>query len=120
MVHLILRPSDDDPNLLQIALHEDFYHPTDIAALIIPPLIPVVKLLQKVGTIASIINARIAGLLGTNLVSLMLDGASHMFDLSTGFWSTKSGNEEGIRIIVSQARLESTPENESTQKSKTD
>ena len=64
MVHLVLRPSDDNPNLLQIAMHEDFYHPTDVAALIIPPLIPIIKFLHKFGAITSIVNARIAGLLG--------------------------------------------------------
>ena len=33
MVHLTLRPSDDDPNLLVISHHEDFYHPDELAAL---------------------------------------------------------------------------------------
>ncbi|KAJ3544781.1 hypothetical protein NM688_g5702 [Phlebia brevispora] len=64
MVHLVLRPSDDDPRLYQIALHEDFYQPTDIAALMVPPLIPIVKLLQQFGTVASVINARVFGLFG--------------------------------------------------------
>jgi hypothetical protein len=64
MVHLTLRPSDDDPNLLVISQHEDFYHPDDFMALLIPPMIPVVQILLRVGTVASNINARIFGLLG--------------------------------------------------------
>ncbi len=64
MVHLVLRPSDDDHKLYQIALHEDFYHPEDIAALVIPPLVPIIRLLHKFGTIASNVNARIFGLFG--------------------------------------------------------
>ena len=78
MVHLVLRPSDDNPNLFQISMQEDFYHPTDIAALIIPPLIPIIKLLHKVGTITSIVNARIAGLLGMDSIHVPAQGFTYM------------------------------------------
>ncbi|KAI0683841.1 hypothetical protein BC835DRAFT_699205 [Cytidiella melzeri] len=64
LVHLTLRPSDDDPNLLVIASHEDFYHPDDFAALLVPPLIPVVRVLLRLGTLTSNVNARLFGLLG--------------------------------------------------------
>ncbi len=64
LVHLTLRPSDDDPNLLVISRHEDFYHPEDFAALLVPPLIPLVRGLLRVGTLASNVNARVFSLLG--------------------------------------------------------
>ncbi|KAI0338699.1 hypothetical protein BDW22DRAFT_1409365 [Trametopsis cervina] len=64
IVHLTLRPSDEDPNLFVIAQHEDFYHPEDLAALVVPPLIPLVRLLLRFGTLASVVNARVFGLLG--------------------------------------------------------
>ena len=59
LVHLRLKPSVDDPNLLQIGEHEDFYHPDDLMALVIPPLIPVIHLFFWLGTIISIVSARI-------------------------------------------------------------
>ena len=58
IVHLKLKPSADNPNLLQISEHEDFYHPDDLMALVIPPLIPAVRLLLWLGTIGSILGAR--------------------------------------------------------------
>ncbi|EKM51096.1 uncharacterized protein PHACADRAFT_177788 [Phanerochaete carnosa HHB-10118-sp] len=58
IVHLKLKPSVDDPSLLQIAEHEDFYHPDDLMALVIPPLIPVVCFLLWLGTVMSVIGAR--------------------------------------------------------------
>ena len=64
LVHLVLKPDPSNDKLLQIALHEDFYHPTDLAALVVPPLIPIVKGLQMFGTISSMVNARIFGLFG--------------------------------------------------------
>lgn len=67
LVHLVLRKSDETPGLWQIALHEDFYHPDDIAALVVPPLIPVIKFLHTVGTVASNVNARVFGLFGTTM-----------------------------------------------------
>ncbi|KAI0084569.1 hypothetical protein BDY19DRAFT_971027 [Irpex rosettiformis] len=64
LVHLSLRPSVDDPNLLVISRHEDFYHPDDFSTLLLPPLTPLVKALLHMGTLASNVNARIFGLLG--------------------------------------------------------
>ena len=58
IVHLYLKPSIDDPRLLQIAEHEDFYHPADVVALVVPPLIPIVHLFLWFGTILSIVGAR--------------------------------------------------------------
>ena len=59
MVHLYLKPSLNDQNLLQISQHEDFYHPDDIVALILPPLISLVHLFLWIGTMVSIICARV-------------------------------------------------------------
>lgn len=58
MVHLYLKPSAEDPKLLQIAEHEDFYHPEDLLALLVPPLIPLVHLIHWFGTMISILCAR--------------------------------------------------------------
>ena len=71
-MHLVLRPSDEDASAYQIALHEDFYHPDDVVALVAPPLIPLVRWLHTFGTIASIVNARLAGLLGMSCPSLIV------------------------------------------------
>lgn len=59
IVHLKLKPCADNPDLLQIAEHEDFYHPDDLMALVIPPLIPLVHLLLWLGTLGSILGARL-------------------------------------------------------------
>jgi hypothetical protein len=59
IVHLRLQPSQENRQLLQIVEHEDFYHPDDLMALLIPPLISVVQILLWIGTIGSIICARI-------------------------------------------------------------
>ncbi|KAL4247897.1 hypothetical protein ABKN59_007500 [Abortiporus biennis] len=64
MVHLILSPSEEDPRLQVIKYHEDFYQPEDFLALLVPPLVPVIRLFLHVGTIASNLNARIFGALG--------------------------------------------------------
>ena len=58
IVHLYLKSSVDDPRLLQISEHEDFYHPADLVALVVPPLIPIVYLFLWIGTVTSIIGAR--------------------------------------------------------------
>ena len=76
IVHLYLKPSIDDPRLLQIAEHEDFYHPADVVALVVPPLIPVVHLFLWIGTILSILGARFFqtffGKLVTNYAPLLI------------------------------------------------
>lgn len=64
MVHLKLRPSDDDPNLSVIYFHEDLYHPEDLLSLTVPPLVPLVRLVLSAGALASNINAKIFGYLG--------------------------------------------------------
>jgi len=69
MVHLTLGPSVEDPNSQVIKIHEDFYHPEDFAALIIPPAAPLIRLLLWAGTSASNLNA-------------------HMFR-ALGFWATR-------------------------------
>lgn len=61
---MTLRPSDDDPNLLVISHHEDFYHPDDFMALIVPPLISPVRAVLRLATLTSNINARVFGLFG--------------------------------------------------------
>ncbi|GJE95990.1 hypothetical protein PsYK624_121830 [Phanerochaete sordida] len=76
IVHLRLKPGADDPNLLQIAEHEDFYHPEDLMALVLPPLIPLVQLLLWFGTIFSLIGAR-------------------FFQTTLGYWKVK--DYEGAR-----------------------
>ncbi|KAI0755797.1 hypothetical protein C8Q74DRAFT_1305425 [Fomes fomentarius] len=56
VVRLTLRPqaSSTDPSktVYVIAEQEDFYHPEDLVALIIPPLIPLVRFLLQVATFA--------------------------------------------------------------------
>jgi len=64
MVHVVLAPSVDDPKRFVISLHEDFYHPEDVAALTIPPLVPVVRLLLRAGALASNVNAFLFSKLG--------------------------------------------------------
>lgn len=127
LVHLVLRKSDETPGLWQIALHEDFYHPDDIAALVVPPLIPVIKFLHTVGTVASNVNARVFGLFGTTMfidALLVYAHAQH-----AGFWSikddrrakatdtTQSDGGEGQASSSSEAGTSSDPD---TWKSKVD
>lgn len=64
IVHLYLRPSDEDPSQLVISQQEDLYHPEDIIALLVPPLIPAVRFLLRTGAIVSNINARLFGMFG--------------------------------------------------------
>lgn len=47
-----------------IALQEDFYHPEDFVALIIPPLRPVIGLTLRTASLISAINARVAQAFG--------------------------------------------------------
>ncbi|KAI8977820.1 hypothetical protein BD414DRAFT_495727 [Trametes punicea] len=68
LVHLTLRPepSPEDPSktVYLITEQEDFYHPDDIAALLIPPLKPVVAGALHASTLACKVQARVFGMLG--------------------------------------------------------
>ncbi|KAI0700853.1 hypothetical protein C8T65DRAFT_580001 [Cerioporus squamosus] len=68
IVHLVLRPvpSPTDPSktVYVIAEQEDFYHPDDLAALVVPPLIPLIRLGLHAATFACRVNARIFEALG--------------------------------------------------------
>ncbi|RPD54552.1 hypothetical protein L226DRAFT_261089 [Lentinus tigrinus ALCF2SS1-7] len=68
IVHLTLRPepSPTDPSktIYVIAEHEDFYHPDDLAALVTPPLIPLIRLGLHAATLACRVNARVFEALG--------------------------------------------------------
>ncbi|TFK94465.1 hypothetical protein K466DRAFT_535726 [Polyporus arcularius HHB13444] len=57
-------PSDGSKTVYLIEEQEDFYHPDDIAALLLPPLIPVVRLALRAATFACKVNARVFGALG--------------------------------------------------------
>ncbi|RDX39713.1 hypothetical protein OH76DRAFT_1490883 [Lentinus brumalis] len=68
LVHLTLRPtpSPTDPSktVYVISEHEDFYHPDDLAALVVPPLILLIRLGLHAATFACRVNARVFGVLG--------------------------------------------------------
>ncbi|KAI0631502.1 hypothetical protein C8Q77DRAFT_1127228 [Trametes polyzona] len=68
LVHLTLRPepSPTDPSktVYVIAAHEDFYHPDDLAALIVPPIIPLVRGVLQAATLACRVHAKVFGALG--------------------------------------------------------
>ncbi|KAI0370686.1 hypothetical protein BV20DRAFT_236809 [Pilatotrama ljubarskyi] len=68
LVHLTLRPerSPTDPSktVYVIAEHEDFYHPDDLAALLVPPLIPVVRGALHAATLICKVQAKVFGTLG--------------------------------------------------------
>ncbi|RPD54539.1 hypothetical protein L226DRAFT_575166 [Lentinus tigrinus ALCF2SS1-7] len=68
VIHLTLRPipapSDPSKTLYLIAEQEDFYHPDDLAALLVPPLVPVMRLALQATTFACKVNARVFGALG--------------------------------------------------------
>ncbi|KAJ6510612.1 argonaute-like protein [Mycena sanguinolenta] len=62
---LLVRLTLREVNGLQyIAFQEDFYHPDDFMALIVPPLAPVIRMGLSVASSASAIYARIGQLLG--------------------------------------------------------
>ncbi|CAL1702601.1 unnamed protein product [Somion occarium] len=64
LVHLKLRRSDEDSNLHVIAEHDDFYHPDALAALLFPPLVPVVRGLLRVSAMATNMQSRLGAFLG--------------------------------------------------------
>lgn len=61
LVKLKLRKVD---NKYYIAFQEDFYHTDDFAALVIPPLVPLIRLALKGATLVSGLNAWTASLVG--------------------------------------------------------
>jgi len=64
IVHLILQPSDINPKLQVIKYQEDFFHPEDVASLIVPPFATIIRLMLRLGGVASNWNARLFGSLG--------------------------------------------------------
>ncbi|KAJ3543547.1 hypothetical protein NM688_g5843 [Phlebia brevispora] len=89
LIHLVLCSSAEDPKLCQIAVQEDWYHPTDVAALTFPPVVPVVRFLLKFGTVASVINARAVEM--------------------AGLWITPSSKGKGVDTSQSQGSAEARP-----------
>ncbi|CDO73855.1 hypothetical protein BN946_scf185016.g12 [Trametes cinnabarina] len=91
IVHLTLRPepSPEDPSktVYLIAEQEDFYHPEDLTALIIPPLKPLVGAALHAATFVCKVNARVFG--------------------AFGYWSVRDG--EGGRGVNLQPRGEPLP-----------
>ncbi|KAI9066052.1 hypothetical protein FKP32DRAFT_1623201 [Trametes sanguinea] len=91
LVHLTLRPepSPEDPSktIYVIAAHEDFYHPEDLTALLIPPFRPLVNTALRTATFVCKVNARLFGMLG--------------------YWSVRDG--EGGRGVSLQPRGEPLP-----------
>lgn len=76
VVRLTLRPqaSSADPSktVYVIAEQEDFYHPEDLAALLVPPLIPLIRFLLQVATFACWVSVVV-------------------FSKVFGYWTVKSG-----------------------------
>lgn len=73
LVRLMLREASseednlDDTKRYVIESQEDFYHPEDITAIVLPPLVPFVHLALRFGSFASALNAKVFGMLGTSL-----------------------------------------------------
>ncbi|KAI0700822.1 hypothetical protein C8T65DRAFT_580020 [Cerioporus squamosus] len=57
-------PSEPAKTVYLIAAHEDFYHHEDLAAMFVPPLIPLVRLGLRAATLACRFNARVFRALG--------------------------------------------------------
>ncbi|KZP22917.1 hypothetical protein FIBSPDRAFT_824076 [Athelia psychrophila] len=60
-VRLTLR---EEGGLYYIASQEDFYHPADLAALFVPPIIPLITLALSAAGVVSNVGARVAALAG--------------------------------------------------------
>ena len=60
---------DEDPNehttKWYIQHQDDYYHPEDIIAFVIPPFVPAVHLALRFGAIASALNAKLFATLGS-------------------------------------------------------
>ena len=67
-MHLKLRsvtsPVDPSKTLYVIAEHEDFYHPDDFAALLVPPLIPLIRFVLLFATWMCVLNTMLFQRLG--------------------------------------------------------
>ncbi|KAH9933996.1 uncharacterized protein BXZ73DRAFT_46048 [Epithele typhae] len=57
-------PADPSKSVYVIAEHEDFYHPDDFAALVMPPLIPLVRFALVLATWMSMFSARLFMMFG--------------------------------------------------------
>ena len=83
LVRLQLRPepsiSDSSKTVYVIAQHEDFYHPDDLAALVVPPLVPLIRFVLFLATWACVFNSR--------------------FFMMFGFWAVRG--EEGEKATES-------------------
>ncbi|OSX62775.1 hypothetical protein POSPLADRAFT_1033455 [Postia placenta MAD-698-R-SB12] len=67
--HIALRESphpsgDPGRHMYHIAGQEDWYHPEDLMALLVPPLVPIVHFLLILGTWASVLGAWFGSVLG--------------------------------------------------------
>jgi len=72
-VRLTLR---EEGGLYYIAAQEDFYHPADLAALLLPPITPLITLALSTAGVVSQVGAGIAGLVGFWAVSPNDEGGS--------------------------------------------
>ncbi|KXN90734.1 hypothetical protein AN958_03749 [Leucoagaricus sp. SymC.cos] len=61
-VRLTLRREED--GLYYIAMQEDFYHPDDFTALLLPPLVPFIRMVLLIAGLASSLYASFAQFLG--------------------------------------------------------
>lgn len=89
LVHLKLKRSDTDPFFRVITYHEDFYHPEDLTALLVPPLIPIVRMALLLGTTASNINSRLGAFLGTYQY---INGMRAELIGHSGLWQTRGNS----------------------------
>ncbi|KZP10329.1 hypothetical protein FIBSPDRAFT_922371 [Athelia psychrophila] len=77
-VRLTLR---EGGGLYYIAAQEDFYHPADLAALLIPPITPLITLALSAAGVVSNVGARVAALAGVWAVGTKSEsGGEHMLD----------------------------------------
>ena len=100
LVHLKLRPepSPTDPSktIYLIEEQEDFYHPDDLAALIVPPLVPLVRLGLRAASFACHVQSRIFGMFG--------------------YWQVKDGEGgKGVDVQPAGEPLPSVSENEAVE-----
>lgn len=71
LTRLTLSPSVDDPKLFVISMQEDFYHPEELTALVMPPLAPLTQLMLRAGSLTSNVNAYVFSLFGEWLLALV-------------------------------------------------
>ncbi len=70
-----------------IAEHEDFYHHEDLAAMFVPPLVPLVRFGLRVATLACKMNVRLFAALGCWTRSIKPEEGE-------GGWSVVAEDEE--------------------------